>query len=92
MTAPDHALHRFKVLLASKGASIHAVWNRGKTALSLWRPPIEARHLGGDAHLVDESQPRRIETELASGPVLSSLQDVGPILLAHVGGLLRVSL
>jgi hypothetical protein len=59
-----------------------AVRNRGKTALSFWRPPVEARHLGGGARLVDEDQPRRIEIALPLEPRLAGSLHVAAVLLS----------
>ena len=58
-----------------------AVRNRGKTALSFWSPPVEARHLGGGARLVDEDQPRRIKIELPRRPRLAGCLHVAALLL-----------
>jgi hypothetical protein len=55
--------------------------------------PMRAGHVGRGPCFVDEDKALRIEVELALEPILSPLQDVGPILLACMGGLfLRVSL
>jgi hypothetical protein len=64
-----------------------AVWNRGETARALWRPPVEARHLGGGARLVDEDQPFRIKIELPLGPRLARGLHVAALLL---GGMRRL--
>ena len=66
-----------------------AVWNRGKTALSFWSPPVDPRHLGGGACLVNEDQPRRIKIELPLEPRLASSLHVKALLL---GGMRRLFL
>ena len=59
-----------------------AVRNRDKTALSFGSPPVEARHLGGGARLVDEDQPRRIKIELPLEPRLARSLHVAALLLS----------
>ena len=61
-----------------------AVRNRGKTALSFWSPPVQARHLGGGARLVDEDQPLRIKIEPPLEPRLAGRLHVAALLFGGV--------
>jgi hypothetical protein len=64
-----------------------AVRDRRPQPFSARRSPMQARHLGAGAGLVDEHQRVRVEIELALEPRLASAQDVRPILLGRVPGL-----
>ena len=68
-----------------------AVRHAGAAAFAARRPTIPARHLGGQASLVDEHQSLGVEIELAIEPGLAPPHKVRPVLLARVGRLfLRV--
>ena len=55
--------------------------------------PMRAGHVRRGPGFIDEDEALGIKVELALEPVLSPLQDIGPILLTRVRGLfLRVSL
>lgn len=59
----------------------------GAQPLALRGAPALARHVRRRPSLVDEDEPLGIEIELTIEPVLASLYDVRPVLLARMGGL-----
>lgn len=68
-----------------------AVRHAGAEPLAATAATVVARHVGGGPGLVDEHQALGVEIELALEPRLAPLYDVGPALLARMGGLfLRV--
>ena len=56
-------------------------------ALAPRRSPMQARHLGGSARLVDEDQTLGVKVELAVEPGAATPQDVGTVLLRRMPGL-----
>lgn len=54
----------------------------GAAAFAPARPASQAGHLGGQARLIDENEPFRIEIGLPVEPVPALLQDVRAFLLA----------
>jgi hypothetical protein len=67
---------------ALSGSAAHAFSRLSSSALSLWSPPVEARHLGAGGRLVDEDQPRRIKIEPPLEPRLASSFHVAVLLLS----------
>jgi hypothetical protein len=69
------------------------VRDAGAQSLPARAAPMRAGHVRRGPGFVDEDEALGIKVELALEPVLSPLQNVGPILLTRVRGLfLRVSL
>ena len=64
-----------------------SVRDRGATALALWRPAPQARHLRRKAAFVDEDQAFGIKVGLALEPRLARRLHIGALLLAGVGSL-----
>ena len=64
-----------------------SVRNRSPQALAPGRPPMQARHLGGGARLVDEDQALGVQVELTLEPGAATAQDVGTVLLRRMPGL-----
>ena len=70
-----------------------SVRDAGAQALPARAAPMRAGHVRRGPGFIDEDEVLGIKVELALEPVLSPLQDVGPILLTRVRSLfLRVSL
>ena len=67
------------------------VRHAGPQALAAERSSVPPGHVGGGPGLVDEDEARGVEIELVVEPLLTSPQDVRPLLLGRVRGLfLRV--
>ena len=64
-----------------------AVRDGGPKALAAGSPPVQARHLGGGARLVDEDQAFGVQVELTLEPGAATPQDVGTVLLRRMPGL-----
>lgn len=64
-----------------------SVRDRGPQALAAESPPVQARHPGGGARLVDEDQALGVQVELALEPGAATPQDVGTVLLRRMPGL-----
>ena len=68
-----------------------AVRHAGPQALAAERSSVPPGHVRGGPGLVDEDEARGVEIELVVEPLLTSPQDVRPLLLGRVRGLfLRV--
>ncbi|KXV63970.1 hypothetical protein AD949_06695 [Acetobacter orleanensis] len=65
------------------------VWHGGTQSLAAPTPPVASCHIGGSPGFINEDQPCQIEIEIGLGiePVLSSCQDVRPLLFRRVSGL-----
>lgn len=64
-----------------------SVRHTGPAALPARGATTQARHLGGQAGLVDEDEALGIEIGLGLEPVVPALQDIGALLLQCMGGL-----
>ena len=64
------------------------VRHAGPQALAAERSSVAAGHVRGGPGLVDEDEARGVEIELVVEPLLTSPQDVRPLLLGRVRGLL----
>jgi hypothetical protein len=58
-----------------------AGWRGGVQALAAGRPPAQAGQIGFGARLIEEDEPRRVETPLAAPPRPPRFLEVGPVLL-----------